>query len=214
VSGLFWLSQAQFDRIKPHFPLAHGVPRVDDLRVVSGIVHVIRNGLQWKDAPSEYGPHRTLYHRFLRWSRMGIFNRILEELSAEDIALDWLVIEAEHLEAQRTAARLLKNGMFPSASQARARNGSKGRNIPALKRYTTVGIELELQNALKEIAVIEGCSVRGLCATVYDLKKPTNSFAAALRVFIVAYYRAKSKSVLSDEVSQVLKKAKANAIQR
>ena len=62
-------------RISQYFPLAHGVPRVDDRRVVSGIVYVIRNGLQWKDAPKDYGPHKTLYNRFMRWSRLGVFDR-------------------------------------------------------------------------------------------------------------------------------------------
>ena len=53
MNDLFLLSKAQFNRIKPYFPLPHGVPRVDDLRVVSGIIYVIKNGLQWKDAPRE-----------------------------------------------------------------------------------------------------------------------------------------------------------------
>ena len=48
-------------RIEPYFPLAHGVPRVDDRRVISGIIFVIRNGLRWRDAPREYGPHKTIY---------------------------------------------------------------------------------------------------------------------------------------------------------
>ena len=65
---LFLLSERQMARISPYFPLSHGIPRVDDRRVVSGIVYVIRNGLQWKDAPKEYGPHKTLYNRFIRWS--------------------------------------------------------------------------------------------------------------------------------------------------
>ena len=63
MSDVFLLSKAQMARISPHFPLSHGVPRVDDRRVVSGIVYVIRNGLQWKDAPKAYGPHKTLYNR-------------------------------------------------------------------------------------------------------------------------------------------------------
>ena len=58
---VFLLSERQMARISPCFPLSHGVPRVDDRRVVSGIVYVIRNGLQWKDAPRGYGPHKTLY---------------------------------------------------------------------------------------------------------------------------------------------------------
>ncbi len=55
MGDLFLLSERQMARISPHFPLSHGVARVDDQRVVSGIVYVIRNGLQWKDAPSQYG---------------------------------------------------------------------------------------------------------------------------------------------------------------
>ncbi|MCC2682237.1 MAG: transposase, partial [Nitrosospira multiformis] len=65
MRDLFYLSETQFNRIKPCFPLSHGVPRVDDLRVISGIIYVIRNGLQWKDAPREYGPYKTLYNRFV-----------------------------------------------------------------------------------------------------------------------------------------------------
>jgi transposase len=67
MTGLFWLSRERLDRIKPYFPLSHGVPRSDDLKVISGIVFVIKNGL--RDAPREYGPHKTLYNRFIRWSR-------------------------------------------------------------------------------------------------------------------------------------------------
>ncbi|NLI26550.1 MAG: transposase, partial [Acetobacter sp.] len=70
------LSESQIKRIEPFFPLAHGVTPVDDRRVLSGIVYVIRNGLQWKDAPKAYGPHKTLYNRFIRWSRLGVFDRI------------------------------------------------------------------------------------------------------------------------------------------
>ncbi len=43
-------------RIEPHFLLSHGVPRVDDRRVVSGIIFVIRNGLRWRDAPAKQSP--------------------------------------------------------------------------------------------------------------------------------------------------------------
>lgn len=66
MSTLFYLSREQLERIKPYFPLSHGVPRVDDLRIVSGIIYVIKHGLQWEDAPREYGPHKTLYNRFIR----------------------------------------------------------------------------------------------------------------------------------------------------
>ncbi|WP_137154936.1 transposase, partial [Rhizobium sp. FKL33] len=71
MSDLFLLTPSQFARIRPYFPLAHGIPRVDDRRVVSGIIYVLKHGLQWKDAPKEYGPHKTLYNRFIRWSELG-----------------------------------------------------------------------------------------------------------------------------------------------
>ena len=118
MSKLFLLSKAQMSRLKPYFPLAHGVPRVDDRRVVSGIVYVIRNGLQWKDAPKRYGPHKTLYNRFIRWSRLGVFDRIFASLAAEGPRPERIMINATHLKAHRTAASLLKMGMFPGASAA------------------------------------------------------------------------------------------------
>jgi transposase len=62
----FLLTTAQMHRLSPHFPLSHGKPRVDDRRVLSGIIYVIRHGLQWRDAPIAYGPHKTLYNRFVR----------------------------------------------------------------------------------------------------------------------------------------------------
>jgi transposase len=119
MRDLFLLSRKQFNRIKPYFPLSHGVPRVDDQRVISGIIYVIRNGLQWKDAPREYGPPKTLYNRFVRWSRMGVFNRIFAELAGKARTPERLMIDATHLKAHRTAPSLLKKGMFPAVSVAR-----------------------------------------------------------------------------------------------
>lgn len=113
MSDHYWLSEEQLARIEPCFPLSHGVPRVDDRRVLSGIIHVLKRGLQWRDAPAEYGPHKTLYNRFVRWSRMGIFDNIFRTLSSLDVP-DQLQIDATHLKAHRTASSLLKKGMFPA----------------------------------------------------------------------------------------------------
>jgi putative transposase len=118
MADVFLLSAAQMRRIKPFFPLSHGVPRVDDRRVVSGIVFVIRNGLRWRDAPPAYGPHKTLYNRFIRWSRLGVFDRIFTGLAGEAGQPDRLMIDSTHLKAHRTAASLFKKGMFPAASDA------------------------------------------------------------------------------------------------
>ena len=118
MSDLFLLSGSQMARISPYFPLAHGVPRVDDRRVVSGIIYVIKHGLQWKDAPKDYGPHKTLYNRFIRWSRMGVFDRIFMALAAQGPKPERIMIDATHLKTHRTAASLLKKGMFPAVSDA------------------------------------------------------------------------------------------------
>jgi len=118
MRDLFWLTEVQLSRIEPFFPLSHGVPRVDDRRVISGIIFVIKNGLRWRDAPSDYGPHKTLYNRFIRWSKRGVFNEIFSRLTAEEDPPDTLMIDATHLKAHRTASSLHKKGMFPDVSGA------------------------------------------------------------------------------------------------
>lgn len=71
----FWLSEAQFTRLRPLLPTkVRSVPQVDDRRVISGIIHVIRNGLRWRDAPACYGPPKTLYNHFVlpfNWNLLG-----------------------------------------------------------------------------------------------------------------------------------------------
>jgi transposase len=116
MSDLFLLSEDQLTRIKRYFPYPHGKPRVDDQRVISGIIHVLKRGLQWRDAPYEYGPHKTLYNRFVCWSRMGVFDKIFAALVEEEGPPERLMIDATHLKAHRTAASLLKKGMFPALS--------------------------------------------------------------------------------------------------
>ena len=58
MSDLFWLSDELMARLEPFFPMSHGKPRVDDRRVLSGIIFINRNGLRWRDAPKEYGPQK------------------------------------------------------------------------------------------------------------------------------------------------------------
>jgi transposase len=114
----FLLTTAQMRRLSPHFPLPRGISRVDDRRVLSGIIYVIRNGLQWRDAPATYGPHKTLYNRFVRWSRMGVFDRIFAALAAEGGVPERLMIDSTHLKAHRTAASLPQKGGRIAASAA------------------------------------------------------------------------------------------------
>ena len=113
MADLFLLSKAQTKLISPHFPLPHGVARVEDRRVVSGIVFVLENGLRWRDAPKDCGPHKTLYNRFIRWSRMGVFNRNFAGLAEAAGTPDTVMIDATHLKARRTASSLQKRRSSP-----------------------------------------------------------------------------------------------------
>ena len=118
MPALPMLSAAQMRQLRPHFPVSRGLRRVDDRRVISGIIYVIRYGLQWKEAPSGYGPHKTLYNRFVRWSRQGVFARIFAALSGQSGVPEELMIDSTHLKAHRTAASLLKKGLLHVRSDA------------------------------------------------------------------------------------------------
>ena len=73
-SNLFWLSDDQWDRIAPFLPTdVRGKQRVDDRRIISGILHVLTSGCRWRDCPLEYGPPTTVYNRFVRWAERGEF---------------------------------------------------------------------------------------------------------------------------------------------
>jgi transposase len=106
MSDLYWLTDEQMARLEPFFPKSHGRPRVDDRRVLSGIIFVNRNGLRWRDAPAEYGPPKTLYNRWRRWSGMGVFARMMAGLAAEAEDPKTVMIDATYLKAHRTASSL------------------------------------------------------------------------------------------------------------
>jgi transposase len=79
-----------------------GRTRVDDRRVLSGIIFVNRNGSRWCDAPKDYGPHKTLYNRWKRLGGMGVFLRMMEGLAAEGAEPKTVMIDATYLKAHRT----------------------------------------------------------------------------------------------------------------
>ena len=98
-------------RIRPFFPKSRGRPRVEGKRVLSGIIFINRNGLRWCDAPAAYGPPKTLYNRWKRWSDLGVFARIMNGLAAEYPDNKTISIDATYLKAHRTASSLgLKKG--------------------------------------------------------------------------------------------------------
>ncbi|MBC6412830.1 MAG: IS5 family transposase [Hyphomonadaceae bacterium] len=107
------LLEQQLARIEPFFPLPRGVGRVDDCKVISGIIHVIRNGLRWRDAPLEYGSCKTLYNRFKRWNGRGVFDNIFSHLSAKGGPPGVFMVDSTYIKVHRAACSLHKGGDAP-----------------------------------------------------------------------------------------------------
>ena len=94
MAELFRFSDEQWARIEPLLPSdTRGLKRVDDRRVLSGIMHVLHSGCHWSHCPREYGPPKTIYNRFVRWARRGIWERIFATLAGREGAADQLLIE-------------------------------------------------------------------------------------------------------------------------
>lgn len=120
---LTWLSDAEWARIEPLLPRGRkGAHRVDDRRVISGIVHMLRSGARWRDCPREYGPYTTVYNRFNRWSRQGIWLGMFEGLTGHSGVWGTVAIDATHVKAHRSAAGA-KGGPLHKPSAPRAAAG-------------------------------------------------------------------------------------------
>jgi len=118
--GYFWLNERQFARLEPHLPTdTRGKPRVDDRRVISGIVHVLKSGGRWIDAPAVYGPRKTLYNRFVRWAEKGVWEAVFQALAAAGGPPARLLIDSSAVKAHRSAAGG-KGGRSIRRSAARA----------------------------------------------------------------------------------------------
>lgn len=103
-SDLFWLSETQFAKVSPLLPTdTRGKPRVDDRRVISGIVHVLKSGGRWVDAPAEYGPKKTLYNRFVRWAGKGVWIALFEALAQTGGPPAQVLIDSSAVKAHRSA---------------------------------------------------------------------------------------------------------------
>ncbi len=124
MSGGFWLSERQWRRLEPLLPnKPRGVPRVDDRRVVSGIVHVLRSGGRWVDAPAAYGPRKTLYNRFVRWAAKGVWAEVFRALAATGGPPAEVLLDSTHVKARRCAAG-------GKGGSARRRSGSAAAAAP------------------------------------------------------------------------------------
>lgn len=102
--SLFWLSDAAWKAIEPHLPKNQpGARRVDDRRVISGILHVLKSGCRWCDCPAAYGPSTTIYNRFNRWSRRGFWTKLLDVLAEAGAVTKSTAIDSTYIKAQRAA---------------------------------------------------------------------------------------------------------------
>ena len=102
---VYWLSDEEWQRLQPLLPLGRrGAKRVDDRRVISGIVHMLRSGARWRDCPPEYGPYTTIYNRFNRWSRQGIWLAMFKAVTGSSGVLSTAAIDSSHVKAHRSAA--------------------------------------------------------------------------------------------------------------
>ena len=81
--GRFDLTEFEWRVIKPLLPnKPRGNPRVDDRRVLNGIFFTPRSGMPWRDLPERYGPYTTVYNRFNRWRKAGVWDRIMDAITA------------------------------------------------------------------------------------------------------------------------------------
>jgi len=102
--ALFWLSDEAWGTIEPHLPRNQpGARRVDDRRVISGILHVLKVGCRWCDCPADYGPSTTVYNRFNRWSRRGFWLKLLDALVSTGAVTKSTAIDSTYIKAQRSA---------------------------------------------------------------------------------------------------------------
>jgi len=123
VRDYFWLSDEQFGRLAPLLPTdTRRVPRVDDRRVISGIVHVLKSGGRWADAPPVYGPKKTLYNRFVRWAAKDVWTDIFHALASAGGPPAEVLIDSSAVKAHRCAAGR-KGGNSRRRSVARAADG-------------------------------------------------------------------------------------------
>ena len=123
MARLYWLSEDEWSRIEPYLPRGRrGAHRVDDRRVISGIVHMLKTGARWRDCPPEYGPYTTIYNRFNRWSKQGVWEDIFYALTGRSVVVSTTAVDSTHIKAHRSAAGA-KGGTSSTQSVDRAADG-------------------------------------------------------------------------------------------
>lgn len=101
---MFGLSDEGWGAVEPHLPKHQsGARRVDDLWVILGIRHVLKPGCSWCDRPAGYGPLTTVYGHFNRWSRPGLWTKLLDALAKASAVAESTAIDSTYIKAKRSA---------------------------------------------------------------------------------------------------------------
>jgi transposase len=103
MNKLFWLNDWQWANMEPLLP-ENVQGRVDDRRVISGIIHVMRSGCRWSDAPKAYGPSKTLYDNFIHWSLAGMWEEMFAALAATGGPPAEALLDSSHTKVRRFAS--------------------------------------------------------------------------------------------------------------
>lgn len=121
-----WLTDEEWARIEPLLPCGRkGARRVDDRRIVSGIIHMLKSGARWRDCPAEFGPYTTVYNRFNRWSCQGLWLQMFEALTGHSGIFDGAAIDATHIKAHRSAAGAKRGAFFQAIGRSRGGRTTK-----------------------------------------------------------------------------------------
>lgn len=122
MKNLFWFNDEQWAKIEPHLPRNQpGPERKDDRRILSGIMHVLKIGCRWKDCPRDYGPHKTVYNRFARWSERGVWQKIFEVVSTPSEPPEQASLDSSHVKVHRCAnggkgGQIVRRSALPRAA--------------------------------------------------------------------------------------------------
>ncbi len=130
------LTDFEWRVIEPLLPnKPRGVPRVDDRRVLNGIFWVLRSGAPWRDLPERYGPRTTCYNRFVRWRKAGVWDRLMDAVSAAHDG-DIQMIDSTSVRVHQQAATG-KRGVKITVSVDHA-VGSRPRSTSSPTRCSTI----------------------------------------------------------------------------
>ena len=105
------LSDEQWRRIEDLFPDngKRGQQWKDHRLMVEGILWILKTGAPWRDPPERFGPWKSAYDRFRRWTRAGLWDRILARMQTEEnqegkIHWELFCIDGSNIRAHRSAA--------------------------------------------------------------------------------------------------------------